>query len=94
MAKKLQVVARGDSFRRAGFEFTSTPTLLDPDKLTKAQIENLKSEPRLVVVEVEVKDEKSAKTETGKKDPADDGKKDAAGDETKTPPDGTTAPKK
>lgn len=66
MAKKLQVVARGDSFRRAGLEFTGTPTLLDPDTLTKAQIEALKSEPRLVVVEIEEKAEKTAKPEDDK----------------------------
>ncbi len=61
MAKKLQIVAKTDSFRRAGYEFGSTATLLDPDKLSKEQIEVLKSEPKLVVTEVEVKDDKKGK---------------------------------
>lgn len=56
MAKKLQIVAKTDSFRRAGYEFGSTATLIDPDKLSKEQIAALKSEPKLVVTEVEVKD--------------------------------------
>lgn len=58
MAKKLQVIARADSFRRAGFEFTAEPKFLDPKDLTEDQIKALKEEPRLVVVEVDVPDDK------------------------------------
>lgn len=58
MAKKLQIIAKTDSFRRCGFEFTGEPTFLDLDKLSKEQIEILKAEPKLVAVEVDVPDEK------------------------------------
>lgn len=58
MAKKLQIVAKTDSFRRAGIEFGAEAKLIDPDKLSKEQVEALKSEPRLVVTEVEVKEDK------------------------------------
>ncbi len=65
MAKKLQIISKRDGFRRAGHAFSSTPTLLDPADLKKEQIEALKAEPMLVVVEVDVKEEKPAGKKTG-----------------------------
>ena len=51
MSKKLQVVAKKDGFRRAGFVFGSEATILKTDDLTEEQITALKEEPNLVVVE-------------------------------------------
>lgn len=51
--KVLRVTAKRDGFRRAGFAFGSAPVDLPIANLTKDQIELLKSEPMLVVVEAE-----------------------------------------
>lgn len=48
---KLQIVARCESFRRAGHTFTAQPTIIEAASLTAEQIEALKNEPSLVVVE-------------------------------------------
>lgn len=61
MAKKkqavLQVTARPDKFRRAGFTFTREVTTLVLKDLKKEQIAALKEEPNLVVIETEVEAE-------------------------------------
>ena len=50
----LRVVSRPEAFRRAGFAFTSSPTVLKLADLTEKQIAMLTNEPKLVVVEVDV----------------------------------------
>lgn len=52
---KLQIVARCESFRRAGHTFTAQPTIIDAASLTEEQIKSLKSEPNLVVMEFDGK---------------------------------------
>lgn len=51
--KWLQVIAKRDSFRRAGFTFSESPTLVDPSKLKKEQVEALMNEKMLFVSEVD-----------------------------------------
>lgn len=51
MTKKLQVVARTEGFRRAGFVFGAEPKILIVDELKEEQIAALKTEPNLIVVE-------------------------------------------
>lgn len=51
--KWLQVIAKRDGFRRAGFSFSETATIIDPSKLEEGQIEALKKEKMLVVTEVD-----------------------------------------
>ena len=55
MAKALKIKAQVDGFRRAGHAFSSTEekTLLLSD-LSKEQVEALKNEPKLLVVETDV----------------------------------------
>jgi len=55
--KALKVISRRDSFRRAGFEFTGEAKTLPLDELTDDQVEALKTEPLLVVNEVEIEPE-------------------------------------
>ena len=62
--KWLQVIAKRDGFRRAGITFSETATLVDPAKLKKGQVEELKNEKMLVVTEV---DEPKSKDEEPKK---------------------------
>ena len=58
MAKKttqvLRVTARSASFRRAGIQFGSTPVDVPVKDLKREQIEAIKSDPMLIVVETEV----------------------------------------
>lgn len=54
MVPGIKVIARADSFRRAGRVFTVEPTLIALDSLKKEQIEQLRREPLLVVVDTEV----------------------------------------
>jgi hypothetical protein len=64
---KLQIHSKKDGFRRAGLTFSqSEPTVIDTEALglNKAQIESLKAEPNLVVVEVQDKKEQK---ESGEK---------------------------
>jgi hypothetical protein len=51
--KVLRVAAKRDSFRRAGRAFTREATDLPLADLKKGEIEALKSEPNLVVVEAD-----------------------------------------
>lgn len=53
-APGLRIVARPDSFRRAGREFGREPQEILLDDLTKEQIAALKAEPELVVTEIEI----------------------------------------
>lgn len=52
--KGLKVIARRDTFRRAGYVFSGEPTVIALDALTDEQVEQLKSEPLLVVQEVDL----------------------------------------
>jgi len=52
--KFLRITARHDGFRRAGIEHRATPVDHPLDSLTKDQIAQLKGEPGLVVIEVEI----------------------------------------
>lgn len=64
--KALRITARRDDFRRAGIDHPATPVDHPLDRLSKAQIAQLKDEPGLVVVEVEIDapDETGAPTAT------------------------------
>lgn len=55
--KALRVLARRDGFRRAGREFGHNPTDIPLSELNKAQIEQLKGDPSLLCVEVDIADE-------------------------------------
>lgn len=62
---KLKILSKVDGFRRLGMAFSSKePTYIDVKTLSKEQIETLKSDPGLVVLETERSDE-------GKKDEGD-----------------------
>lgn len=50
----LRITARRDGFRRAGIDHPATPVDHPLASLSKAQIAQLKSEPALVVMEVEI----------------------------------------
>lgn len=50
----LRITARRDGFRRAGIEHPATAVDHPVSGLSKAQIAQLKAEPGLVVVEVEI----------------------------------------
>lgn len=52
--KGLKVVARPDSFRRAGREFGREATVIPCKELTSDQIDALVNEPELVVVVVDL----------------------------------------
>ena len=76
MGKKLKVIAKKDGFRRAGYAFSATKeTVLDVDKLEKGQVEALKTETNLVVIEVDDADIKKAEAE--KKKAEEEAKKEA-----------------
>ncbi len=63
----IKVIARADRFRRAGRVFTAEPTLIPLSDLDKKQVDALRTEPMLVVQDVDVpapgKGEAEAKTE-------------------------------
>ncbi|MGQ3072570.1 MAG: HI1506-related protein [Ferrovibrionaceae bacterium] len=61
MAKALKIVSRPDSFRRAGHEFTSEPKTILLTDLTADQVQALRDEPKLVVVDIDIEDPKPAK---------------------------------
>ncbi len=66
-AKILRITSRHDGFRRAGLVHPMAPTDHQVDQLTAKQIEILKAEPMLVVVEIDVEDEAAvAKAATAK----------------------------
>lgn len=50
----LQVVSSSDGFRRAGFAFGREPRVLALADLTPEQVDAIKAEPMLAVVEVEI----------------------------------------
>lgn len=50
----LRITARRDGFRRAGIDHPATPVDHPLTRFSKAQIAQLKNEPALVVVEVEI----------------------------------------
>ena len=50
----LSITSRPDSFRRAGYVFTQEPTIIPMDELSDEQVEQLKSESKLVVSETTV----------------------------------------
>ena len=54
----LLVSARGESFRRAGLGFGRQPRIVFVDQLSDAQVEAIKTEKHLVVVEDQVEDER------------------------------------
>jgi len=56
----LRITARRDGFRRAGIEHGASPVDHPLASLSKAQIAQLKAEPALVVVEVEIDDPDAA----------------------------------
>lgn len=74
---KLTITAKRDGRRRAGRAWSKTPVTVDAGKLSKAQIEALKSDPMLVVVEAGDKNSNAADGKGNKKpDPkADDNRK-------------------
>lgn len=49
----LRVTARRESFRRAGYQFGASPVDVPVKDLKREQIEAIKSDPMLVVVETE-----------------------------------------
>lgn len=74
MAKALQITARPEKgFRRAGIHHPASPVIHPLATLKKEQIDALKAEPNLVVVEVDLPDapiggdDAAAKGEGGKK---------------------------
>lgn len=63
MAKALKVKATKNGYRRAGFGFSSDQeTVLFVDQLKEEQIEALKGDANLIVVEADVQAEKATKT--------------------------------
>jgi hypothetical protein len=62
--KSLKVISRKDGFRRAGYVFGAVPVEIPLDVLSAEQIEALKAEPQLIVVETDV-----AQTEAEQQDP-------------------------
>ena len=52
--KGLKVIARPQTFRRAGYAFTREPVTIALSELTPEQVELLKAEPSLVVQEVDI----------------------------------------
>lgn len=61
--KGLKIVARRDHFRRAGRAFGAEPETIPLTELTAEEVETLKTEPMLLVVEVDI--EAPAAEETG-----------------------------
>lgn len=58
----LKVSSRGDSFRRAGLAFSRKERRLYVDELSDGQVDALKAEPRLIVVEGEEEVEETTGT--------------------------------
>ena len=59
----LQVISKRDGFRRAGREWHGS-TMVPLDELTEKQIEQLESEPMLVVLQVEASSEAASDDST------------------------------
>lgn len=60
-SKGLKVTARADHFRRAGHVFTGEARVIPLSDLTDEQVEQLKTEPMLVVQDVDIKPEPEGK---------------------------------
>lgn len=72
--KVLRVVARTDSFRRAGFQFSAEPKDIPMDTLSKQQLAAIVADGLLVATEIEVDeqdliDDDETTTETGETTP-------------------------
>jgi hypothetical protein len=65
--KGLKVVPKRDGFRRAGHVFSGEGKTIAYADLTVGQVELLKGEPMLVVMEVDLPKEEPAKQESTKK---------------------------
>lgn len=52
--KGLRIVSKRDGFRRVGRAFDGTPAVIPLSELTADQVEQLTTEPMLVVTEVDV----------------------------------------
>lgn len=50
----IKVIARADSFRRAGRVFTGEATVIPLSELSKEQLAQLRDEPKLVCQDVEI----------------------------------------
>mgnify|MGYP000977604019 CR=1 FL=1 len=50
----IRVVSRPDSFRRAGFGFTSSPKDIAVADLSEEQLALIRGEPKLVVVDIDM----------------------------------------
>jgi hypothetical protein len=55
--KGIKVTARPASFRRAGFTFTAEPQVIRADQISEEQLQQLMTEPNLVVQPVHVEPE-------------------------------------
>ncbi|OIP06951.1 MAG: hypothetical protein AUK53_11765 [Betaproteobacteria bacterium CG2_30_59_46] len=53
MANSIEVICKSGVFRRAGREFSATPTVVALGDLSKEQLQSLQNEPRLIVREVD-----------------------------------------
>lgn len=56
----IKVVCATEGFRRGGHAFGSQPVVIAIAELNKKQLEAIRSEPRLVVVDTEITDEELA----------------------------------
>ncbi|MCK5772041.1 HI1506-related protein [Algiphilus sp.] len=65
MATIYRITAHRDGHRRAGMAHSTKPVDHPADRFTKAQLEQLRADPRLVVQEVEVKDDGGDGSDSG-----------------------------
>lgn len=65
MAKIYRITAHRDGHRRAGMAHSTRPVDHPADRFTKAQLEQLRADPRLVIQEVEVADDAGNGSEGG-----------------------------
>jgi len=67
MPKVIRITSKVPGFRRAGMSHPDVPVDHPADSISAEQLAALKAEPKLVVQELELPDEKNkAKTEPGK----------------------------
>lgn len=55
---KLQITSTTDGFRRGGRAWSREPTVVDADELTVEQLEQIRGESRLTVVELDAGEKK------------------------------------
>lgn len=60
MAKKIRIIAKREGFRRCDMAHSETPTFHEPDAFTAEQLQQLTTDPMLVVDLVEVDDDGQA----------------------------------